>query len=130
MREEEAFVVGLSVVAATVVVGMFLRARAAERARRLDLVEKALNQPTLDNATKQQVAQLLTPSFWGRWFSPRLLVGAGWLGLFVAAGCLLSGERDPERAGPIIGLASFAVLTLPFAMRELETRRPEATARR
>ena len=49
--------------------------------------------------------------------------------MFVGIGCMASGERDAEQAGPIVALISFGVLSLPYALRELEGRRTAQRSR-
>lgn len=115
--------------------------------RRLDLIEKALQHPNLDEATRNELLRALaeprqpdraavaTPADQGANWWPKLWFGAGW-GMFVVGGCLLLSEaaditriRDMEVL-LISTSVGFAMLTLPAALRELTRRSGPATARR
>lgn len=104
------------------------------RRTRLELVARALERPDLDEATKRMLVETLRGSWWSRSSgspdrhsvrSPRhLLLIAGWLGIFVGIGMASVGRGDDAEAGIVILLISIGVLTLPFALRELERQRP------
>ena len=57
------------------------------------------------------------------WNGGKLLVAFGWVGVFLGLGIWLAGGYRSEENGAILGLLSFGVLTVPFAMRELDARR-------
>lgn len=104
--------------------------RSKERQQRVEALEQALANPSIDRATLQQLAQQLTgakaptpPSRIGyAW-----LLGIGWLTLFTGIGVWILGgmTRDSESsaAGILVVLIGFALVTYPFALRELESRR-------
>lgn len=107
--------------------------KAKERARRLDMLEQALSNPNLDRATVQALAQQLTGAK-----SPKdaragglaWLLAIGWLTLFSGLGVwvlgLLQADRPVYSAGLLVALIGFGLITYPFALRELESRRPAA----
>lgn len=117
-----------------VIVSTWLHRRSKEREMRMKLLEKALDKPGLDEATRRE----LTAHLAGRSFFTKLLRGedfaglgvrhwlliAGWLGIFIAIGMMAVGGRHEEEAGIVTLLISIGVITLPFALREFERRRP------
>jgi hypothetical protein len=133
-----AFVIGFVAWLAT-------RSRADDlRKRRLDLIEKGLGHPTLDEATRAELLRLLAdeqrreqplsrrlvqlaPLWRTLWF------GASWL-MFVVGGCMTAAsalEIVPFRDLDVVltmTIAGFAMLTLPAGLRELEARRNRASA--
>jgi len=114
--------------------------------QRLGILEKALQHPNVDDATRAELLRTLTAqrppshpvagsaanhlvSWW-----PKLWFGSAWL-LFVVGGCLLASEaldltniRDTHTL-LIMMVSGFAMMTLPSALREI-TRRSGATAER
>lgn len=114
--------------------------RESEQQRRMDLIEKGLAHPALDEATRAELLRLLTAeqcrasaTFGER--LPRLApawrtiwYGAGWL-LFVFSGCMLGAnalELTPgleARTFVPLTILGFAMLTLPLALGELQARR-------
>jgi len=122
------------------VVWLTSRSRAGSlRLRRLDLLEKSLQHPTLDDATRTELLRLLADEHRrARPFFERLVqntqmwrtlwVAAGWF-LFVIDTCLLAAEALDLTSGVetevVVPLAilGFAMLTLPAVLRELEARR-------
>ena len=107
-----------------------LEQRSKERQQRVEALEQALANPSIDRATLQQLAQQLTgakaptpPSRTGyAW-----LLGIGWLTLFTGIGVwmlgMMTGNNEPQAAGVLVMLIGFALVTYPFALRELESRR-------
>ena len=116
------------------------RASDSLAARKLDLLEKALQHPGLDDATKidllrslaarhqdpHQVRVMAAIKAGGNWW-PTLWYGAGWF-LFVICGCILGAGAmglmrgvEEEVVLPM-ALVGFAMLTLPAALRELTRR--------
>ena len=113
--------------------------------QRLAVIERSLQDPTIDAATRAEVLRALARdhssvhgllwraltslTFWRvLWF------GSGWF-LFVIGGCMLAAEGmditrgvEAEIVLPM-ALVGFAMLTLPAALREL-TRRSAAPAGR
>lgn len=104
--------------------------RARERQQRLDALEKALANPSIDRAMVQQLANQLTgtKSAQERVSSGLAwMLGLGWLTLFSGAGIwalgLVSDDEDPTAAGILVMLIGFGLVTYPFALREMEARR-------
>lgn len=113
-----------------VAVMIYLQHRAKERQERMRILEEALRSGQLDEVTKAELVSELTgrrpqrtpasAAPWSMSGGARLLVGIGWIGMFVGVGMLLMGDRDAEEAGPVVALGSFALLSLPIAVREYE----------
>ena len=107
-----------------------LEQRSKERQQRVEALEQALANPSIDRATLQQLAQQLTgakaptpPSRTGyAW-----LLGIGWLTLFTGIGVWMIGmmteSQEAAAGGVLVMLIGFALVTYPFALRELESRR-------
>lgn len=113
-----------------------LESRAKERAERLRVLEEAIKTPGIDRATIHSLAHQLTgkkapkpPGEAGR-RAMAWLLALGWLTLFSGIGVLVLGEviacSDVSAAGMLTSLVGFGVVTYPFALRELESRRPAA----
>jgi len=101
------------------------------RSRRLQVMQKALESNALDAESKQLLTEALTGGGPARALRRAKAVATiGWLGLFLGIGMLASGERDFEEGGLPVALLSFGVLTLPFAMRELERNDPSRSTDR
>ena len=137
MREEEIFVFCVVVAAFVFSVRWVTRAWSQGRDRKFDILERALGSGQLDDTTKQVlIAELTKPGPAGRivqsagaviaklWAGGRILVAVGWLGMFLGGGIALSGSYRGVEMGLPLALFSFGILTVPFAMRELEARRP------
>lgn len=113
------------------VLKMVLEHRANVRTENLRLLEEALRNPALDRATIESLTHQLT----GRrplrspGASPALTVvlSVGWIALFVGIALLvISGvfhEPDFAIGGIITAISGFGLVTWPFALRELETRK-------
>ncbi len=106
--------------------------------RRLDLLERALQHPSLDEATRTELLQLLANR--GRPHEPQtrhttklgdwwhlIWYGPAWI-LFVVGGCMLAAHTlsltpglDVRTFLPMT-ITGFAMLTLPMALRELRVR--------
>jgi hypothetical protein len=133
MREEEAAVIIVCVALPIVLVFVYaisrLSFRHKETERRLQLLEEAIRHGLIDREDKQQVLDALrasAPDAHARGHAAlggKPLMMLAWIGLFVGLVLLLSGDRDAFQAGLIVIGVSFGVLSLPIAMRELETRR-------
>jgi hypothetical protein len=107
--------------------------RGKERQARLELLEQALKNPAVDRATITSLAQQLTgarpaaakPARGLAW-----LLALGWLTLFSGLGIWLLGAMiagdEVEASGLLVSLIGFGLVTYPFALRELESRRPAA----
>lgn len=107
--------------------------RAQERTARLSLLENALKNPAVDRAAIEALAQQLT----GRAPAPRrpstgrgmaVLLALGWITLFTGIGIWVLGEMTGRpstcSAGLLTSIIGFGFVTYPFALRELEARRP------
>jgi hypothetical protein len=122
----------LTPIFAFVLVRKFLDHRAAERAERLRLLEEALADPKIDRQKLSAVAQQLTGKAPAERAGPAmaLLLALGWLTLFSGLGVWILGEMtagsDVSAAGVLVSLIGFGLVTYPFALRELEARRPTA----
>lgn len=122
----------IAVVALAALGGQLLNHRQKRQAENARLLERALENPTVDRATLETLAYQVT----GR-RSPRhdpvrrgamaWILAIGWVGLFLGAGLLIGGittyDREVELGGWIVGLIGLGFVTYPFALRELESRR-------
>ena len=109
---------------------MMTRIANRERARRdrVRLAEQALKAERLDPDLRGALLNALgSPAEQGWWRSAspaRFLLGIGWMGMFLGIGLLCFGYgRTEQAAGGIITGISFALASLPIAVRELERRR-------
>ncbi|MGE3171582.1 MAG: hypothetical protein AB7O97_03085 [Planctomycetota bacterium] len=109
--------------------------RAKERTERMKLLEQALANPAVDRATLQSLAHQLTgvkpkSNEPGRGRGMAWLLALGWLTLFSGLGVWVLGEMiassDVSASGVLTSLVGFGLVTYPFALRELESRRPTA----
>jgi hypothetical protein len=92
--------------------------RARTRRRRLDLLQEALRNPSLSPQAQVELVRALQPNSPRRW-----MFSLGWLGLFAGIGWLCTDpRRDELTAAIIVTVASFAFVTLPIALRELDAR--------
>ena len=131
-RDEEVVATIFAFILAVVVIPKIVSALAKSRERRLEALERALASPTLDADNRRVlIAELARPTGLAALFASgrRLIVAAGWVGVFVGIGMLASGSRL-EQQGILVALMSFGVLTLPFAMRELDARKHGAPGTR
>lgn len=99
--------------------------------QRMQLLEQALRQGQLDRHSLELLAQHLggkppapeRPR--SRWLA--LLLALGWVTLSVGAGIAalgsMMGGRDEFAAGILVSIIGFGLVTYPFALRELESRR-------
>ncbi|MEO0478553.1 MAG: hypothetical protein AAF196_03645 [Planctomycetota bacterium] len=107
--------------------------RTKERQNRLRVLEQALRSGALTAQQQRDLADELAgrPRRSGIPFFSRAAFVLGWLGLFVAGGFILYEELDSPRdscdydtVGFLVAAGSFAVLSLPIALREFERRHP------
>jgi hypothetical protein len=103
------------------IVSMNLRHK--ERKERMALARRALEQGNLDDATRQHLLQAVPPHARRGYLLRNPVFTIGWLGLFLGGGLLMTGERDTFEAGIVVALVSFGIVTMPFALRELEGRK-------
>lgn len=91
---------------------------ARTRRRRLELLQEALRNPSLSPQAQVELVRALQSNTKRRW-----MFSLGWLGLFAGIGWLCTdphGER--LTAAIVLTVASFAFVTLPIALRELDAR--------
>ena len=106
--------------------------RSKERMERLRVLEEALKNPAVDRDAITALAQQLT----GQKPQPKarqpgrmlaLVLALGWLTLFSGLGVWIVGEMTGDRytsaSGVLVSLIGFGLVTYPFALRELESRR-------
>lgn len=133
--------VGFFAVIVSIVLGAAARRRRSVEVdqRRLDLIEKGLQDPTLDAATRAHLLRSLaderievTGTLWrfvtGATFWRGLWFGTGWMIFVVGTGLLVAEALDFTHGlnQPITiatTLLGFAMLTLPLGLRELQARR-------
>lgn len=109
-------IVVLVVVAVVTILAMVQRA--GERKRRLDLIESALRNPSMSPEAQRDLVRALQPPKW------RVPFAIGWFGLFGGIAWMSCDPRgDAMVMAIVVTVMSFALLTLPFALRELDARR-------
>ena len=138
IQEDELAIAVLAMVGGfgVAIVGMVISFKT--RAKRLSVIERALaNNDTLDEATRRTLTEELTGkkvqdpnseslrrsvgrqiSMLGRNF----LFVVGWLALFTGVGLMVTGDSSMIEAGAIVSCIGFGVVTVPLALRELESR--------
>lgn len=90
-----------------------------ERRRRLEVIETALRNPALTPEVQRELTQMLRPAPKGH-----LSFGLGWMGVVLGIGWLLTDPVGSDyNFAVFLTAASFAVVTLPLALRELDARR-------
>lgn len=118
---------------ATVKTWMDGRAEAASQ--RVRLLEEALKNPAVDRAMIETLTYQLTGARKPRQGAgmQRLMaavLAVGWVGLFTGVGIGVYGDltncNDAFAGGIITTIASFGLVTYPFALRELEARRVQS----
>ncbi len=83
----------------------------------------------MDAELRREVVEMLRSEGAGGLCWRHLLFSVGWFGLFAGGALLVFGGRAQEDAGWITLIASFALVTLPLAIRELDARRaPDRSA--
>lgn len=101
----------------------WMESRAEARADVVRLLEEAIKSPAADRAAVERLAEQLAG---GRAAAPgpRLLFGIGWIMLFAgAAAWVLASDPDWEVGGICGAVLGFGLVTYPFALRELDSRR-------
>lgn len=101
-----------------------------ERERKYRLLEKALESGAIDEATKRRLVETVARPEGAAGppgGSPAVVLGAiGWIGIFVGAALLVVGylgEEDLMHPGMLVALISFGLVSVPFALRELNARK-------
>ena len=128
-------VTALYVIFAFVIAMTIQQNRARERREKLKVLEEAIRSGNLDPAAKQELVGELTGRRAPSATPPRhtadrhgafgrLAFGIGWLGLFLGLGLIAMDDRDTWEAGIAVAALSFALVTLPIALKELERERP------
>ena len=113
--------------------------RAKQKSEGMRLMEKALQAGSLDDATRRALLDQLSgrskqrPEWISTLYQHLLFLSrhavfvVGWIGLFIGIAMLVVGMTfgPPEMgyAGVFTALASFGVVTVPLALREVERRR-------
>jgi len=105
--------------------------RAKDREARMRLIEKAIDSGQLDREAVQELMGVRRRNggqpLW------KVVLAAGWLGLFgggaVIALSVAFGEKTFLVIGTVVAMLSFAVVTYPLAVREIEARRGETGTR-
>lgn len=136
MLEVATFVIPvLVVIFSSGLLNAWMKQRAEARRDRVRLLEEALKNPSLDRATIESLAFQLTGARSPRQQPGRsrlmaVILGIGWFGLFVGVVLAVIGSMDRIHdlyyAGIITAVASFGMMTYPFALRELESRRADS----
>jgi hypothetical protein len=104
--------------------------RAKERRERLRVIEEALRSGNLDAGEKQELMSQLTgrrprrreTEHEPRHAGAKFVFGIGWLGLFTGIALMTMGGDEPFQAGVFTAALSFALVSLPLALRELDGR--------
>ena len=124
------FTMFLCAIFAFVLLRGWLDQRAKERLERIRVLEAAIRNPAVDRATVHQIAEQLTsqkPISAARGMA--IVLAIGWVTLFVGGGMMLADYLDLipgiREGSAIVALIGFAVVTYPFALRELELRRSQ-----
>ena len=113
-----------------------MESRQKDRAEKLRVLEEAIKTPGIDRATINSLAHQLTgkkpprtPGESGR-RAMAWVLALGWLTLFAGLGVVVLGEMiscsEASAAGLLTALVGFGIVTYPFALRELESRRNAA----
>ncbi|MCU0862524.1 MAG: hypothetical protein MUC36_01910 [Planctomycetes bacterium] len=105
--------------------------RAQARSDNVRLLEEALKSPQVDRQILENLTFQLTGNRPIREQGPgkllALILAAGWMALFVGIGLWISGSMsrrtDLVGSGIIVAVIGFGLVTYPFALRELESRK-------
>jgi hypothetical protein len=139
MRNEEGVLI-MMVLFGAISFWVWISHRAGLRKQRLEVIQKAIESGNLDDATRREVLDALgrdgrTGSEWsselGRqlaFLARNLVFVAGWLTMFIGAGCWIAGGifgwyRTDIQTAVIATFVGLALVTVPIALRELESRR-------
>ncbi len=104
-------------------------ARERENRRRLELIEKALDSGTIDERTKRELVEAVAKKPLGRAREGvHPVFTLGWIGLFAGIGMVIValGEERWWRPAVMTTAISFGVLSVPMAVRELQSRKEHA----
>ena len=118
----------LAIVFGGIAVRHFLDMRAKEREARLRVIEKAIDTGQLDRQSLQRLLGGGHPV--GEGLLWRLLLAAGWFGLFGGGAAIvygaIMGDHDAFLGGIIGAILAFAAITFPMAVRELEGQKSQS----
>lgn len=149
MADEEILVLGglAAIVGGTIAIWTtHITRRSAERMKRLELLQQALQHPAIDDATKSELVRLLAEDQRRskdataatiarlRTIGRTLLLGAGWV-MFIGGGAMLAvvelGLMPRLGAQPAwtFMILGFLAMSLPVAVRELVARSEPTSAR-
>ncbi len=103
--------------------------RDKRRRKQLEILEEALKRGDMNADIRREVVAMLRSDRGGFHWS-HIPFGLGWLGLFAGGGLALLGNGpSAPTAGFTMLVASFAVITLPMAIREMTRRAPDSVSR-
>ena len=130
--EEE--MVGMVLVFGFVLAIISLALWSKHKQARFKLIEKALESTSLDEESRKQLLDGLTSSGWVAllqqqftFLARNAIFVVGWLGIFTGIGMASwGGANDTEELlgiGLLVGFVSLGLVTIPMALRELQTRR-------
>ncbi|MFT4515078.1 MAG: hypothetical protein ACI89X_001214 [Planctomycetota bacterium] len=117
------------------IVKAWMDARVEAANQRVRLLEEALKNPAVDRAMIETLTYQLTGARKPRQGAAMqrlmaVVLAVGWVGLFTGIGIWVFGEmthcNDAVAGGIITTIASFGLVTYPFALRELEARRAQS----
>jgi hypothetical protein len=131
MEEIALFVVPVLItIFAYALIKSWMDGRAKAQSEKVRLLEEALKNPAVDRATVERLADRLAGGAaagrGGLGGFSRLLFSCGWLAFLGGLALrLFPPDRDPDwkMGATWIAVLGFALLTYPFAIRELEQRR-------
>lgn len=124
LREEEAFVVLAVMITLGVVVTKVVRYYVGLKEARLRVLEQALQNPQLDPTARRELVERLDSGGLSGLLQSKGLTAVGWIGMFLGLGMIASGDHTAEEVGPVVALVAFGFVSLPFALRELDHRKP------
>ena len=102
--------------------------RDKRRRKQLEILEEALKRGDMNADIRREVVAMLRSDRGGFHWS-HIPFGLGWLGLFAGGGLALLGNGpSAPTAGFTMLVASFAVITLPMAIREMTRRAPDSVS--
>ena len=131
MEEIALFVVPVLItIFAYALIKSWMDGRATAQSEKVRLLEEALKNPSVDRATVERLADRLTSGAaagrGGLGGFSRLLFSCGWLSFLGGLALrLFPPDRDPDwkMGATWVAVLGFALLTYPFAIREVEQRR-------
>lgn len=120
----------LGVIFGFVLVRGWMDQRSKERIERIRVLEAAIRNPSVDRGTVHQIAEQLNgqkPISAARGMA--IVLAVGWITMLVGCGMMLVEANDKTQGvgseSVIVAMVGFALVTYPFALRELELRRSQ-----